>query len=156
MLTQARLKELLFYDSGSGLFVRNVSTSPNARVGDIAGSRQNTGYLAISIGGKKYYCHRLAWLYMYGCFPSNFIDHVNQVKSDNRIENLRDVNKSINSYNTPVRSHSKVGHKNIKFDKRDGCYTVIITRNKVVHSLGRYRNLSDAISVRDINNAAFN
>jgi HNH endonuclease len=98
MLTQARLKELLFYDSGKGLFVRNVSTCPTAREGDIAGSQQKTGYLSISIDGRKYLCHRLAFLWMEGSVPK-MVDHINTVRTDNRWDNLRPCSNGENMMN---------------------------------------------------------
>jgi hypothetical protein len=149
MLTQNRLKELLFYDSGTGLFVRNTSPSNNVKIGDIAGSKQKNGYYMISVDGKKYYSHRLAWLYMFGKFPDKFIDHINQDKSDNRISNLRNVTKSLNSINTPVRSHSQIGYKNIQLDKRDNMYSVVFVRNKKTNYLGRFSNIEEAIAKRD-------
>lgn len=149
MLTQAKLKELLFYDSGTGLFVRQVKTCNTVRIGDIAGSINKLGYVVISVLNKPYLAHRLAWLYMFGEFPKGEVDHINRDKSDNRITNLRDVGRSQNSINTPVRAHSQIGHKNIKFDKRDSKYSVIFTRNHEVLSLGAFPNLELAIDARD-------
>jgi len=51
------------------------------------------------IDGKIYLAHRLAWLYVHGVMPKKNIDHINGVKTDNRIENLRDVAQSVNLQN---------------------------------------------------------
>jgi hypothetical protein len=65
--------------------------------GDIAGSIQGDGYVMIGINGKSWKAHRLAWLYVHGEWPQNDIDHVNGVRTDNRLENLRVVSRQDNS-----------------------------------------------------------
>lgn len=52
--------------------------------------------------GHVVYAHRLAWFYVHGVWPTNEIDHINRNKSDNRIENLRDVTRTVNQRNLPV------------------------------------------------------
>ena len=51
-------------------------------------SINSDGYLMIMINGKAYPAHRLAWLIVYGTMPDGFIDHINRVRTDNRISNL--------------------------------------------------------------------
>jgi hypothetical protein len=109
-MTPDRLKGLLSYDPSTGVFVRLVRTSNRVRVGDAAGSRDANGYLCIRVGGKTVKAHRLAWLYMHGCWPTGEVDHINGDKSDNRIANLRDVSKSVNQQNRrSVRGYSRDG-----------------------------------------------
>jgi len=93
---------LLTYDPYTGLFTWLVDAYSNKVKGKIAGSIKE-GYINISIDRKLYRAHRLAWLYVNGVFPSE-IDHINRVKSDNRICNLREVSRSENCQN---RSTSK-------------------------------------------------
>lgn len=149
MLNQSILKEYLEYDADSGHFYNKVSRSSNSKIGDIAGSTNKLGYVVINLLGKRYLAHRLAWLYVYGCWPDNEIDHIDRVKSNNSIYNLRDVSRSINGRNTPVRSHSQIGHKNIKYDKRDRMFSVCLTINGSQRSFGRFNNLTDALYKRD-------
>jgi hypothetical protein len=68
-------------------------------VGAVAGSRMPAGYMAIQLHGVRQYAHRLAWCYVYGSWPAGVIDHINGVKDDNRIENLRDVSQRANTQN---------------------------------------------------------
>lgn len=98
-LTQSRLKELLHYDESTGVFTRRVALCNKVKVGDIAGTTEKEEYVRIEIDGKKYKAHRLAWLYVYGNFPEQQIDHINSIKNDNRIANLRDVSQSVNMRN---------------------------------------------------------
>lgn len=98
-LTQERLREFLHYDPESGAFWWKVPSSIRAR-GERAGSLAGaSGYRRISIKKKSYAAHRLAWLYIYGTWPTNEIDHINGVRDDNRIKNLRDVSGAENLAN---------------------------------------------------------
>ena len=88
-LSRKRLRELFDYNSDSGLFVRKITVSANATKGRIAGCPAKNGYLRIRIDGRYYYSHRLAWLYQFGEWPSEDLDHINGVRDDNLIANLR-------------------------------------------------------------------
>jgi len=99
IITQIRLKTLVDYDENSGIFTRLLSNSNYTKVGDIVGCKQKSGYLSAQIDGKKYLMHRLAWLYVHGHFPEEDIDHINGIRSDNRISNLRSVTRSVNLQN---------------------------------------------------------
>ena len=101
-LDKNRLMQFLKYEPNTGIFTWLVKRG-KAKKNDIAGHKQcmqdeNT-YLRIMIDSRMYLCHRLAWLYVYGEWPKNHIDHINHLKSDNRIANLRDVTRAENSEN---------------------------------------------------------
>lgn len=100
------LKELLQYDEETGRFTYLVSTSARAQQGKEAGS-DNHGYIMITIRGKRYMAHRLAWLYVNGDMPNGEIDHINGIRGDNRICNLRVVSKIENQRNMKLREGSK-------------------------------------------------
>ena len=88
MLTQARLKELFTYDPLIGTFVRRERRG-SARAGEIAGTDNGCGYLQIAVDRRVYVAHRMAWLYVHGIWPPAQIDHINMIRDDNRIANLR-------------------------------------------------------------------
>lgn len=96
-LTAERLRELLHYDPLTGTFRWRFDRGP-IKGKSIAGTITCYGYISISVDGKKYPAHRLAWLYSNGAFPSS-IDHKNGVRSDNRIENLREASAKQNMQN---------------------------------------------------------
>jgi HNH endonuclease len=98
-LTQQRVKELLYYDPDSGSLIWNMRTSPTAASGKEAGSLHGAGYRQIRIDGKVYLAHRVIWLWVYGEFPPNFIDHVNHDRLDNRLINLRLATNAENQQN---------------------------------------------------------
>lgn len=104
MLTQQLLKERLSYCAETGVFIWNNSPHMTARwnarySGTVAGTKENTGYITIKIMDRKYIAHRMAWLYVFGEVPFLDIDHMNGIKSDNRISNLRCVTSAGNSQN---------------------------------------------------------
>lgn len=98
-LTAERLRELLDYDPLSGNLTWKLRTSNRVKVGDVAGALLLTGYLSISIDGNLHRAHRLVWLWMYGVWPDADLDHINGIRTDNRISNLRDVCRSTNQQN---------------------------------------------------------
>ena len=99
-LTAERLREVLDYDPETGVFTRLVWTSNCVRVGDaVRGCPDGDGYLRIRVDKASYQSHRLAWLWVHGEWPVHQIDHINGVKHDNRLINLRDVTQSVNTQN---------------------------------------------------------
>lgn len=111
-MTQTRLKEVLHYNPLTGIFTWRVSRS-KAKAGNPAGSIENTGYLSIGIDGARYGAHRLAWLYEYGTMPEQEIDHINRLRTDNRIENLRESTVAENIYNRGVSRRNTSGYKGV-------------------------------------------
>lgn len=149
MMNQEILKELLIYDSKTGVFVWKIKPSKKVKVGNIAGTLSLQGYIKIRIFGKEYRAHRLAWLYEYGEFPEGILDHIDQNKLNNSISNLRIVTVSENGHNTKLYSSNKSGHKNIFWDKRVSKYSVSLCYNNKPKKLGYYKNIEDAIEARD-------
>jgi hypothetical protein len=110
ILTAARLRELLHYDPETGVFTRLIRTSNSVQVGDVAGSIGVAGYMHISVAGAEYYAHRIAWLWVHGVWPENHIDHVDGIRRNNRIANLRDAQSAINHQNLKrPKSNNKSG-----------------------------------------------
>lgn len=102
MLTQNKLKEILDYGPQTGKFKWKSPKSNRVKIGDEAGCIINNKYKVIHLNKKNYYTHRLAWLYVYGSWPKNHIDHINGNTDDNRIENLRDVTHRQNNGNKKI------------------------------------------------------
>lgn len=112
-LTQERLKELLNYNAATGKFTWAVTRRGYAKIGSEAGRVNNKGYREISVDGKRYKAHRLAWLYVHGNWPKDQIDHIDRVRDNNSISNLRDVDQSTNLNNTGPQKNNTSGVKYI-------------------------------------------
>lgn len=110
------LYTVLNYNSETGIFTWIADVSNIAKSGDIAGALDGhkSGYIKIQIKYKRYLAHRLAWFYVYGVWPTKYIDHVNRVRTDNRLVNLREANELQNSHNRAVLSNSTTKIKGIR------------------------------------------
>jgi len=117
MLTQERLKELLDYDPETGVFVWKVNKGPRAAVGTIAGTVDSYGYIRIQLDKKAYRAHRLVWFYVYGQWSEKELDHINRIKTDNRLENLRDVSQSENQWNRDKYKNNTSGFAGVCWHK---------------------------------------
>ena len=146
MLTQARLKEFLHYSPDTGVFT-HIKPRGGIRVGDMAG-RKCHGYLQISIDGKRYLAHRLAWLYIHGEFPPNCIDHVNRDRADNRIVNLRLATRGENQQNQSMHSNNTSGYQGVCWHKKTGKWMARIKLNGKESYLGLFADIADAVAAR--------
>lgn len=138
MITQKELKYYLTYDENTGNFYRNVSNNTRHLVGEIAGWLSKEGYKKLSLLGKTYSQHRLAWLYTYGEFPKQVIDHINGNPADNRIVNLRECTRNQNNYNCKLRKDSSSKIKNVKWNKFHKKWQVAIRVDKKEKHMGYF------------------
>lgn len=93
MITQKELQQRFYYENGYLIYKYSVGKKHS---GDFAGYKKSDGYWRVYINGKGYYLHRLIWLYFCGDFPNNEIDHIDRNKSNNKIENLRNISHKEN------------------------------------------------------------
>ena len=117
--------------------------------GDRAGSQNKKDkYYSVYAFGKIYKLHLLIFLYHKGYFPENEIDHINQNREDNRIENLREVTETCNARNRPNPCHNKTGVMGVCDDPRSDRFVVYIFHNKKRIHLGRFKTLLSAAKAR--------
>ena len=102
MITQEYLKSVIDYNPMSGQFTWLKQISSHAKTGCKAGTKHHSGYWQISISGRIYLSHRLAFLYMNGEFPLNCVDHIDGDKGNNTFKNLRIATLSQNQQNRKV------------------------------------------------------
>jgi hypothetical protein len=106
----AIIRTLLRYDDNTGQFHWRINRTGGVKAGASAGTVMKDGYRCIKILDRFYYAHRLAWVYVNGRWPSKQLDHINGIRLDNRIANLREANHSENQQNLSVgRRTSKSG-----------------------------------------------
>lgn len=112
MLTHERLVELLNYDPLTGVFTWKPFARKNRNKCGVAGTPTSKGYLQITIDYRVYLAHRLAWFYMFQEWPKK-IDHQDQIKSHNHIENLREATGTQNNGNTSTTAGNKTGYRGV-------------------------------------------
>lgn len=130
ILSADEAREIFVCDESTGLLYWREDRFKGPRAGAKAGGKSTSGYLTITLRERQYQAHRVVWLMKYGRWPSGQIDHINGVKDDNRIENLRDVDASTNAEN-----QRKANPRN-----KTGLLGVVAARGKfkaILHSRGR-------------------
>lgn len=147
LITQERLKSLLMYNADTGDFLWRVSRG-RVKAGSKAGSTNGTDYVQLRLDGYNYKAHRLAWLYVYGEWPPAEIDHINRVRCDNRISNLRSVTRAQNHQNRNKPKHNTSGYVGVSFHRRSGCWRADIKINGKQRALGLYDTKQEAVQAR--------
>ncbi len=149
MITQSELKELLDYDPETGVFIWKKKVANRVKIGDIAGCLDiSTGYIVFMIKGKRYRAHRLAWFYIYGEWPKDQIDHINHVRDDNRIVNLREVTRQENLKNASLSKNNKSDVTGVHWYKANKEWRAqIMVNGKYIH-LGYFNDKHDAAMTR--------
>jgi hypothetical protein len=144
LLTQERVRELFDYIDGH--LVWQISRG-GVNVGDIAGSVSH-GYVQVKINNVNYRAHRLIWLWHYGYLPENDIDHLNRIRADNRIENLREVGDVCNQRNTTNHSTNTSGVKGVCWNAEAGKWHANIMVNGKQYYLGYHLDFFEAVCHR--------
>lgn len=106
------------------------------------------GYLDGCFMGKRYLAHRVAFAIHFGYWPSSGIDHINGVKTDNRICNLREADHVENAKNQKTSARNLSGVLGVSYDKARGKYFACINANGKSISLGRFDSIEGASAAR--------
>jgi len=139
MLTQSNLKDILHYTPETGIFINLTARARAIKAGETAGFKRKDGYIVIKIKSKAYKAHRLAWLYVYGVMPNELIDHINGIRYDNRICNLRESTNSQNIQNLKSpRRDNKSGYLGVSYRKGCGRWRATIYIDGKNKSLGDF------------------
>jgi hypothetical protein len=139
-MNQQRLKELLNYDPVTGVFTRKVPFHGRT----LAGSKEANGYWQIGIDGKTYKAHHLAWLYVYGAWPSQDIDHADTNKRNNAIDNLRFISVKQQNENRWWNSNNTSGYRGVHLCKMTNRWVAQIKHNYKIFWLGRFNTPQEA------------
>lgn len=129
--TYERIRELFDYrEDGELITLKHCHCMSRRKIGEIPTLTTCTeGYRQISVDGKLWLLHRLIWLWHHGYLPEHQLDHINRDRTDNRIENLREVSHSCNTRNSGARASNKTGVKGVVWRRRDQCYSATIRTN---------------------------
>lgn len=134
MITQQELQERFDYKDGQLIY--KIKPCSKMKIGDVAGCVNKNGYIIIRIN-KIYRAHRLIYIYHNGEIPEGMeIDHINTIKADNRIENLRLSTRSQNACNTSKYKTNTSGFKGVHFHSVNKNWIANITINGKKTHLG--------------------
>lgn len=145
-LTQERVLELFDYRE-NGTLVRRIRTKSRHNAGEVVGTSEN-GYLCVKVDGKTYKVHRIVWLYLYGYLPEHGVDHIDRVKTNNRIENLREVGQVCNQRNRGNSSNNTSGVKGVAWAQKERKWLVQICVSRENIRLGYHDCFIEAVCHR--------
>jgi hypothetical protein len=137
---------LLDYDPISGNLFFKKSCGNKAKY-SVAGHLRSDGYVRLQINKSMHMAHRVAWIIYYGKHPLFSIDHINGIKNDNRIVNLRDVTHRVNCQNfIKPNANNNSGKLGVGWHKASGKWTAQISDGGKKIYLGVFESLQDAES----------
>jgi hypothetical protein len=140
------IKEYLSYDQKTGIFtwVKRPKHS-SVCVGREAGNKAYRGYIHLQFNNKNHQAHRLAWWFVNGYFPDCDVDHINEIKTDNRICNLRlDSNRENEQNVSSVRLNNTSGFIGVTWHKKHKKWRAQIKIKGKKKYLGQYNTPEEA------------
>lgn len=141
---RAKVLELYDFDPETGVFARRRGWAQGQPIQTTFAN----GYIQLAVGKGRYRGHRVAWLLHYGVWPDRYIDHINRVRTDNRIANLRLTDSALNCLNA-ARVGSSSGFKGIRFNRKTGLWDVTIKVRGVSHYASRFPDPASAARAYD-------
>lgn len=139
------LRSIIAYCPETGIFKWREKRGVNGRSDRHAGYVMANGYRVIRVDYSKFLAHRLAWFYMHSEWPEEEIDHINLVKDDNRITNLREASRAGNCRNVGIKKHNKLGVKGVhRHSQCRNRFVANITINAKTTYLGIFDTAEDA------------
>jgi len=128
---------VLTYDDGKLIWIKDVNS--RVKAGSFAGRLRPDGYYHVTYRGKKYLLHRLVFFMHHGYWP-DMVDHIDRDKSNNRIENLRDVSPYESAKNRYTFKNDLEGINYLR-----GKFQLIYRKEYI----GRFNTLHEAIDMRN-------
>lgn len=139
-ISQSKVQELFEYREGCLFWTAKSGARSHIKIGQKAGGWASGGYETVSISGKRYFVHRIIYIYHHGVMPK-YVDHINGKKNDNRIENLRPANHSENMCNAGIYKNNSTGIKGVFKRSSSDMYFVQVRKNNKNYYLGSYEDL---------------
>lgn len=137
-----RLLQLVSYDPISGIFTRR-------NTGKVSGYLMKSGYVQLRVDSVLYYGHILAWFYVHGVWPTDRIDHKDNIRHHNWIDNLREATHKQNNQSAVLSKTNTSGFKGVSFSKSMGKYRATIWVNSKPITLGYTDNPIEAAVLYD-------
>lgn len=142
-ITAQQVRALFHYDPETGRLWKRLE-----KYSKLSDTPHICGYTQVYAFGCTYLAHRLIWLWVHGEWPEFDIDHINMVKNDNRLANLRAVNRSVNMQNLR-RAHADnasgfLGVTRVKHVHKKPWVAQIRIKGKKTRFLGYYATPEEA------------
>jgi len=148
-VTFERVRELLDYDPATGAFTWRVAPSRSVKAGSRAGRINGHGYRRIKIDRRLYQASRLAWLYMTGAWPAGEIDHINRIRDDERIANLREATRREQEGNKGLQANNTSGNRGVYWHTQKWRWAAQIYTSGRNRHLGLFATKEDAAAAYD-------
>jgi hypothetical protein len=143
-ITAEEARSLFDYSTETGIVAWASGAHSARRAGKPAGCMDGKGYITISVRGRRYLGHRLAWLIVNGNWPTGEIDHKNGVRCDNRLSNLRECSHAENQQNRARNQNSTSGHAGVYWNKHKNRWQAQIQVGGRRRFLGRFKAAEEA------------
>ena len=147
-LSAQKAKTLFDYNPENGVVTRKITTSPNAKKGDVCGALMSDGQrMKVSVEGRQYYLHRVIWLIMTGEMP-DVIDHIDGNGLNNKWENLRNVDRRGNTLNRKLYKNSTSGVVGVNWNNLANNWRARISDHGKVINLGSFDDFFESCCAR--------
>lgn len=169
--SQSLLDSLLSYDPETGVlsFKKRLPNTDasfgasertlaawNARYAEVPiTNRVGDGYVCVTISGQKYPAHRIIWKMVHGADPLT-IDHIDGDKTNNRLENLRNVSDLENQHNRKLNANNSSGVSGVRWVEARRRWISRIRSGGRLVVLGSFVSKDDAISARKMAERSLN
>jgi len=147
LLTYEAASEFIRYCPNTGVFYRFKRLKRRTEI-KIAGTVYKENYIEITIKGRRYRAHRLAFLLMTKSWPKGYVDHIDRNGKNNRWCNLRQATPSENMMNRSIQKNSATGVPGVCWMRKNKRWRAYIKVNREYIHLGLHRNIDDAINAR--------
>jgi hypothetical protein len=142
MITQQELKQRLCYDAETGFWTWLNGPRRGKRAGGLGTNSRGQRYWYVGFDNRRYTSSHLIYFYMTGKWPEQEMDHINNIATDDRWQNLRSVTRAQNEWNKEKYRNNKSGVKGVYF--RDGKWIVGVRRNGIRQIVGRFPTIEEA------------